>query len=234
MNEKEIIQILKRSTLFSGLEESFFQENARFFHPVTLKRHEGINDRLILKYFHIIAQGACIMRLTDPNTGKSIAPCLLREGEGFDLLCTIDDHESWAEYVSLEESLLLRIRNQYIRHWLESYPQVSANALHMLVDLIKQLEEFSESVVFYDVKTRLAKLILRLALKEKKRLDSNSVDIPLHLTHEVLAEMVGSVRSVVTTSLQALKKEGLIFDQRAHLIVQDLEKLKNKLAALLP
>jgi len=234
MNEKEVIQILKRSTLFSGLEESFFQENARFFHPVTLKRHEGINDGLILRYFHIIAQGACTMRLTDPATSKSIAPCLLREGEGFDLLCTIDDHESWAEYVSLEETLLLRIRNEYLRHWIEAYPQVSANALRQLVKIVQQLEDFSESVVFYDVKTRLAKLILRLALKEKKRLDSNSVDIPLHLTHEVLAEMVGSVRSVVTTSLQALKKEGLIFDQRAHLIVQDLEKLKNKLAALLP
>jgi len=234
VNEEDIIKLLKKSKLFANLPDQFFQENAHFFHPITLKRQEGINDGLILKYFHIIAKGACIMRLTDPNTGKSIAPCLLREGEGFDLLCTIDDHESWAEYVSLEESLLLRIHNEYIRHWLESYPQVSANALHMLVDLIKQLEEFSESVVFYDVKTRLAKLILRLALKEKKRLDSNIVDIPLHLTHETLAEMVGSVRSVVTTSLQALKKEGLILDQRAHLIVQDLEKLKERFATLLP
>ncbi len=234
MDETTTIQFLKKSKIFAGVDNNFFQENVRFFHPVTLKRHEGINDGLILKYFHIIGQGACIMRLTDPTTGKSIAPSLLREGDGFDLLCTIENKENWAEYVSLEESLLLRIRNEYIRHWLESYPQVSANALHMLVDLIKQLEEFSESVVFYDVKTRLAKLILRLALKEKKRLDSNRVDIPLHLTHETLAEMVGSVRSVVTTSLQALKKEGLILDQRAHLIVQDLEKLKNKLAALLP
>ncbi len=229
MDQNRIIDTLKKSRLFSGLDEDFFQENARFFHPITLKRHEGINDGLILKYFHIIAQGACTMRLTDPTTGKSIAPCLLREGEGFDLLCTIDDHESWAEYVSLEESLLLRIHNEYLRHWIETYPQVSTNALHMLVDLIQQLEEFSESVVFYDVKTRLAKLILRLALKEKKRLDSKSVDIPLHLTHETLAEMVGSVRSVVTTSLQALKKEGLILDSRAHLIVQDLEKLKKRL-----
>ncbi len=229
MNEENIIELLKKSKLFTSLPDQFFQENARFFHPVTLKRHEGINDGLILKYFHIIAKGACIMRLIDPATGKSIAPCLLREGDGFDLLCTIENQESWAEYVSLEETLLLRIRNEYIRHWLKSYPQISTNALHQLTKIIRQLEKFSESIVFYDVKTRLAKLILRLALQEKKRLDSNRVDIPLHLTHETLAEMVGSVRSVVTTSLQALKKEGLILDQRAHLIVQDLEKLKKRL-----
>jgi hypothetical protein len=42
----------------------------------------------------------------------------------------------------------------------------------------------------------------------------------------VLAEMVGSVRQVVNRHLQFMKKEGILHYENHHLIIDDLEKLK--------
>lgn len=206
-----IIEALQKSMIFHGLPEKFFHQNISSFHTLELKHNQGINNGTILKNFYIISKGACMMRLTDPQTGRSFAPCLLREDHSFDPICLIEQQETPAEYVSIGKTLLLYTKNEYLRHWMDIYPQLNTNLLHQLVFFIKQLEKFSESIIFHDVKTRLATLILDLALKEKRRLD-NSVGISLHLTHETLAEMVGSVRSVVTTSLHHLKKEGIKYN----------------------
>ncbi len=42
--------------------------------------------------------------------------------------------------------------------------------------------------------------------------------------------MIGSVRSVVTTQLQELKRDGVILDKHAEIMIKDLEQLKDRCA----
>ena len=229
MQRDDIVQVLKNTPIFKGMEKDFFIEAANLFSPLTLKRAQSIHNTTTT-YFYIIAQGDIKVTFNDPYNGRSIVPFLLSQYDGFDIISLIDTKESTAEYVALEKTTLLQIKTYYLREWIETYRQIDINLLQLLAHMLRQLENFSESLVFYDVKTRLANLILTFALKEKKRMDKNEISLSPRLSHETLAQMIGSVRSVVTTSLQELKKDGVILDEKAHLIVKDLEKLKEKFA----
>ncbi len=92
--------------------------------------------------------------------------------------------------------------------------------------MMRDLEAFGESLVFHDTLTRLAKLILRhVPHYHADHHDHIPVQLLNNLTHESLAELIGSVRSVVSTQLHKLKEEGALISNRGHLAVADLEKL---------
>ena len=94
---------------------------------------------------------------------------------------------------------------------------------------MRALEAFSESLVFHDTTTRLAKLILKHVHKCKENSDEHyPVKLINNLSHEALAEMIGSVRSVVSTQMHKLKDEGAIVSKRGHLAVKNLDKLMKK------
>lgn len=59
-------------------------------------------------------------------------------------------------------------------------------------------------------------------------LSGSGIDVTLlhDLSNEALAEMIGSVRQVVNRHLQAMKKEGILHYENHHLIIDDLEKLR--------
>ncbi len=48
------------------------------------------------------------------------------------------------------------------------------------------------------------------------------------LSHESLAQMIGSVRKVVNLHIQELKKEGIINSKRGKLSIINLQKLTEK------
>ncbi len=224
----DIISILKSSEIFKGLDEDFYRSHAHLFSSLTLEKNRSINNGDLMRYFFTIGNGAMKSCFHDPDTAKTIAPYIVTRYESFDLVCVIDNIYNASEYVALDDTFLLKVQSSFLREWMEEYPKINVNMLHALTKILRDIEHFSESLVFYDVKTRLADLILRLALKEKKRVQE-TIDIPYHLTHETLAQMIGSVRSVVTTALNDLKRDGAVLDRRAHIIVQNLEKLKKRI-----
>ncbi|MEA3372966.1 MAG: helix-turn-helix domain-containing protein, partial [Campylobacterota bacterium] len=74
---------------------------------------------------------------------------------------------------------------------------------------------------------RLAKLILRYINRDSTDQNDKAYPVKLinDLSHEVLAQMIGSVRKVVNLNIQELKKEGVIASIRGKLSIKDLQKL---------
>jgi len=76
--------------------------------------------------------------------------------------------------------------------------------------------------------TRLAKLILKHTSGQKSENNHFPVELINRLSHETIAEMIGSVRSVVTSQLGKMREEGLILSRRGKLLVKELELLKER------
>lgn len=100
--------------------------------------------------------------------------------------------------------------------------------LPYLGGMMRQLESFSESLVFDDTATRLAKLILKHTDAGSEENKHSPVHLINRISHETMAEMIGSVRSVVTTQLNRMREEGLILSKRGKLLVKELEHLKER------
>jgi len=228
MNEKYITDRLKSSFLFSKLDTNEINNLIDKYDILQWNKNETI-DNNTLKYIYIILDGHLKITKIDPKTGRSITLFLLEAGDIYDFFTLLDGKEHIAFPVVLQKVTVIKIPIEKMRLLIEENRDFNANFLPYLGTKMRNLEDFGESMVFDDTATRLSKLILRHALPNDE--DDNShhpVKLISNLSHEALAEMVGSVRSVITTQMQKLKKEDIIIHSRGYLAVKNLEKLIKK------
>ena len=91
-------------------------------------------------------------------------------------------------------------------------------------------ESLISDLALYDTPTRLARLLIRYISSNQGDGASEHHDIPLFhdLTHETLAQMIGSARQVVNKHLQALKHEGILKTDDHNWTIENLDALKQK------
>ncbi len=123
---------------------------------------------------------------------------------------------------------LLSIPLPHAREWIEEHPEFNRAFLPYLGEQMRHLESFGQSLVFHDTTTRLANLILKHTDTCDTAQEHYPVKLINTLSHESLAEMIGSVRSVVSTQMQKLKEDGIVISKRRHMAVENLEKLMKK------
>ncbi len=224
------LDALQQSRLFGALDQSVLDELLRNFKTSTWKKGETIDHEIGQKYCHFIIQGRLKVTQVDPLTGRSIAPFLLSQGDIFDVFSLLDGDEHVVFPVALDEVIVLYMPLKDARQCLCEHPEFNQQFLPYLGEMMRHLEHFGTSLVFHDTTTRLASLILRHTHpKEDPHTHHCEVRLINNLSHESLAEMIGSVRSVVSSQIHKLKDEGIIFSKRGHLAVQNLEKLLHKI-----
>ncbi len=222
-------EILQNSFLFSKINKEELEKIIQNFTPIQWKRNETIDNDIGMKYFHIIIKGRLKITNIDPESGRSISLFLLNGGDVYDIFTLLDGKEHIVFPIAMDDILAFRIPLKKARKIISDYPDLNAAFLPYLGKMMRELEDFSESLVFDSTSMRLAKLILKYTLlKEQGNENHNFVKLINNLSHESLAEMIGSVRSVVSTQMEKLKKEGIIYSKRGYLAVKDLEKLLEK------
>lgn len=229
LNSKSIAQILKHSVIFKNMAEDILNETSKEFEVVTYNKNDIVDYTQTDKYFFIVASGSFKMIRMDINSGKIIALSIYERYDAFDMLPMLDGKEHDVEFLATQQSVVLRISMKRMREWIGTYPELNKAFLPYFAQKMRRLEDFSEEIAFCDTKTRLAQLILR-HVDDSCSLNNQPIPVKLinHLTHESIAELIGSVRSVVTTELNKLKQEGIIIGYKDSLAIKDLEKLKKK------
>ena len=226
MTDDGIYNILNKTPLFSGLKEEELRKMISECRLTRWDKSADIDNDEGIDIFNIIVEGRIKLMQTDPHSGRSIAIFLLERGDVFDVLSLLDGRKHLCTPVAVSETYMLRVPMATAREWLETYPEFNERFLPYVGQLMRRLESFAETVVFDDTATRLAKLILQHT--EKGKLDEENnypVKMINNVTHELLAEMIGSVRSVVTAQLRKLKEDEIILYKRGYFAVKKLEEL---------
>ncbi len=223
----EAYSILQNSRLFSNIDEKTCKGMFRECKIVKWKKSETIDPQIGTKYLHIIVKGRLKVTLVDPATARSIAPFLLSEGDIFDFFSLLDGKEHIVFPIAMDNVESLYLPLQRAREWICEHPEFNISFLPYLGEKMRELEHFGESIVFESTATRLAKLILKHTVPQEKNKDEHCYPVKLinNLSHESLAELIGSVRSVVSTQMHKLKEDETILSKRGHLGVKNLEKL---------
>ncbi|NPA59455.1 MAG: Crp/Fnr family transcriptional regulator [Epsilonproteobacteria bacterium] len=224
----EAYNVLKSSELFGNLQDDILQDILSECEEVLWRKGEIIDSSVGMKYMHIVIKGRVKITQIDPESGRSLALFILQAGDIFDLFSLLDGEEHVVFPVPLDNVSLLRIPLDRAREWIANHPEFNKAFLPYLGKQMRALEEFGQSVVFCDTATRLANLILKHTDNDKNAQTHYPVKLINNLSHESLAEMIGSVRSVVSTQIQKLKDEGVLISKRGHMAVENLEKLMKK------
>jgi len=94
-----------------------------------------------------------------------------------------------------------------------------------LCDRRRELENTVEKLVFHDVNAKLGELLLQLA-DDYGVDDSRGTLVAVKITHQEMANLIGSTRETVSLTLSQFKRKKLIATEGRKIILTDREGLK--------
>ncbi len=119
---------------------------------------------------------------------------------------------------TLEETLICLFDNAHLEDFLLTRPQLLMNILGHLSQKIEEQNKMLEQLALYDIKQRILYWLRKLA--NDFGLDSGDyITIDLPLSHQELANMIGSTRESVSLILSELSQEGIIISGRLKISV---------------
>jgi CRP/FNR family transcriptional regulator, cyclic AMP receptor protein len=121
-------------------------------------------------------------------------------------------HNTFAEAV--EDCLICVMSRTDLERLILNKPQVALRILEATGKRLREAEERLENMAFKGIPARLASLLLRLA-------DEQGSDVINGLTHQDLAESVGTYRETATQVLNDLKTSGYIAIGRKKITITD-------------
>jgi len=226
---KKALNTLSKSELFANLDKAILEEIIKQSQICKWEINETIDPLEATKYLFIIISGRLKLSQINIKSGRSVTLFLLSKGDIYDVLSLLDGKEHLVNPIPLDDMELLKLPLQKARDFIKEYPKFNEAFLPYLGKRMRELESFGESLTFNDTLTRLANLILRHTDRCKDE-DEKHHNIKLinNLSHEALAELIGSVRTVVSLQLKKLKEENIVLRDKGELVVKDLEKLIKK------
>lgn len=127
---------------------------------------------------------------------------------------------------ALENCELWRLDGKAFRAMLYTAPVLAVKVATALGTRLREAETTILNLVTLEVDRRLARLLVSLADKGVTT-GQKGLRIDIRLKQQEIAMMIGTCRQTVTTTLQRLKKEGLIYTGKERIEIVDMDGLKS-------
>ncbi len=166
---------------------------------------------------HILDRGRVKVYHLSP-TGKEFLLWFCFPGEIFGLAEACHGGERQAYAQACESTHVLTIPQVDFKRYLESHPEAVLLVNDILACRLRNLGHIVQSLVASDVSERVVQLITRFAASHGRKTPDGDVTLDLRLTHQEMADMIGTTRQSVTTALSALRRSGALEFDRLHRI----------------
>lgn len=165
----------------------------------------------------LIKEGRVQLYRISPE-GKKLVIATLGPGTIFGEMALLGQqmHNAFAE--ALDDCLIVVMSRADLERLILSKPSVGLRMLEITGRRLSDAEARLQDMAFKGIPARLASLLLRLAA------EGNSNEI-VGLTHQDLAETIGTYRETATQVLNELKAQGLIEIGRKRITIRDPERL---------
>jgi len=209
--------------------EDFQEGEIRSIVPLFKERHYRKGTILFFEgdygdEMYIVISG--LVRIYRIEQNKEIILALFRSGDFFGEMALIDKTSTRsATAETIEPSTILSISRGDFYRFLEKSPRLLLRLLEVNMQRLRKANDQIHDLTFLDVRSRIVKAIARLA-EEYGTPTPQGLFIDMRLTHQQIANLVGTVRESVTKVLQELQDDGIISIQQKRIMVYDLPRLK--------
>jgi len=157
--------------------------------------------------------------------GKELTLAYRGPGEIFGELVMVDGgpREEMAE--ATENALVSELDRVEFERLVQKEGLVGYRLTKIVAQRRRDVENKIEQLIFKDVNAKLAELLLKLA-HEYGIEDSRGTLVSLKITHQEMANLIGSTRETVSLTLSQFKKRGLIHIDGRKVILADREGLR--------
>jgi CRP-like cAMP-binding protein len=171
------------------------------------------------------------------EAGKQTILAFIEPGEIFGELTLVGSsdqsgqREEYAE--TLEKSMIFLIPADTMRQLIEENPHVSLGITKLFGLRRKRIERRLKYLLFRSNRERLIHLLLELAEQYGRR-TAEGIVLGIRLSHQDLANIIGSTRETVTVVLGELQAQGLLELGRRKIVLTDIDRLADSVNVALP
>lgn len=163
------------------------------------------------------------------EAGEEITVALLRENSVFGVLSLItgDRSDRFYHAVAFTPVELMSLQADQVGAALEEHPELSSIMLRGLSSRILQTEMMIETLAHRDMGSRLVSFLLILC-RDFGVPGESGITVDLKLSHQAIAEAIGSTRVTVTRLLGDLREQGMISIHKKKITVHDAVTLSQQ------
>ena len=170
----------------------------------------------------LVISGLIRVALQSPD-GRRFAVAYLHEGD-IAGLARLTGRRYPLSFETVTDCRLLRLGEPEVKDLLERHPEVGSAIARQLNRHIDDILHETALAAFGHVRQRVLRHLLALAVIDP------AGPIRCEITHQELADAVGSARETVTRTISELKTEGLLEGDHGALTIPDPERLRRELA----
>jgi CRP/FNR family cyclic AMP-dependent transcriptional regulator len=222
------IVFLRRVPIFGGVDDENLLKIANITSEKTYsKKNIVFHDGDFGDALYVIKQGRIkIAKVAIDGREKTLT--ILKSGDFFGEMAIFDDMPRSATAESMDNDVrLLSINKTDFERLIIENPSIAIRIMKDLTRRIRQVNEQVQDLAFKDVHGRVASTLFNLLKTEKDTSKDPNREMlnSLKMTHQDLANMVGSSRETVTRALNRLQDEGIISISHQQISILDTEKL---------
>ena len=173
---------------------------------------------------YVLCQGKAKLTTTSSD-GKTMILKIAQPGEVLGLHATISGKAYELTVETLQPSQLTFIGRDDFLRFIRQHGEVCLQAAqHLSRDCQAAYEVVRSIGLSHSAPAKLAKLLLQWAAESKPV--NGTVQLRVTLTHEEIAQLIGSSRETVTRALSALRRQGILQLKGATLTIRNLAALQ--------
>jgi CRP/FNR family transcriptional regulator, cyclic AMP receptor protein len=226
--DRRALFYLKKITLFSKLDP------AQLALLASLATLQEVRRRRVIfltgdpgtSVFFVNAGRVKVSRVT--RDGKELTLAYRGPGEIFGEVCLLDGgpREEMAE--AMENALVMELPREEFVDLLDTNASIGAGLTRIMCQRRRELESKVEDLVFKDVNAKLSELLLDLG-RDYGVDDNRGTLLAVKITHQEMANLIGSTRETVSLTLSQFKRNMYITTEGRKIILTDRDGLKSLL-----
>jgi CRP-like cAMP-binding protein len=226
MNGSTLVQrqVLRRSALFARLGDQ--EIDAVLAHTRVARYAAG--DPIVMKgdpgdSMMAVLNGRVSVTAPSPD-GRQMVLSVLRDGDIFGEIALLDGKERTADVNALTDCEVLVVPRRSLWSLLERRPDICIDLMLVLCERLRNTTRQVEDLAFFDLESRIAKVLLRLA-EESGADETTRRPVAVRISQRALGELVGGSRESVNKHLHVWKQSGIVAIEKGTIVIRDMAAL---------
>lgn len=216
--------LLREVDLFAGLTPSELKEISQTL-PMQTCHIGGLvtspdddDERL-----YVVKRGRIRLYRLTPD-GKQLTLEILDKGRIVGRMSWLGQSLTDAYAEAVEDTLICSFTPKELQRLIDRFPSVGVNIIRYLSDRLAASEREREIMAFRSVEQRLAARLVEL-LDRFGQPTPDGTAIDARLTQQELADMIGTSRETLATTISSLRERGIVEMRNQRVVVLDIEQL---------
>ena len=168
---------------------------------------------------YLVANGK-VRILNYSDEGEEVVRAILGKGEMFGELALLgEDRRNEIAEAMDDETMVCSVHTDQLQALMQDDAEFTFKIYKWIGLRMKKMERRIDNLIFKDVRSRLMDFLKEMA-QEKGHQTEAGIEVEHFFTHKNLANLVGTSRQTVTTTLNELREEGLIDFERKKIIIK--------------